>query len=54
MRAHVNTNLQLHLAFIDFTKAYNNINRDALWQVFHTYGVLACFINLLEDLHSGT
>jgi hypothetical protein len=53
-RAQTNTNLQLYLAFIDFTKAYDNINWDALWQVFCTYGVLTHFISLLEDLHLGT
>lgn len=53
-QAHANTNLQLYMAFIDLTKAYNSVNRDALRQVLHTYGVHARFISLLEDLHSGT
>jgi hypothetical protein len=44
----------VHLAFIDLTKAYDNVNRDAMWQVFRTYGVPTRFINLLEDLHLGT
>jgi hypothetical protein len=38
----------------DLTKAYDNINWNALWQVLRTYGVVTRFINLLEDLHSGT
>jgi hypothetical protein len=46
--------LQLHLAFIDLTKFYDNINWDALWQVLRTYGILAYLISLLEDSHSGT
>jgi hypothetical protein len=29
--AHASTNLQLHLTFIDFAKAYDNINQDAMW-----------------------
>jgi hypothetical protein len=52
-QAQASTNLQLHLAFIDHTEAYNNINWDALWQG-RTYGVHARLISLLEDLHSRT
>jgi hypothetical protein len=46
--------LQLHLAFIDLTKAYDNVKWDAMWQVLRTYGVPIHLINLLEDLHSRT
>jgi hypothetical protein len=52
--AQVNTNLQLHLAFIDLTKAYDSVNRNALWQVLYTYGVPTRLIDLLEDLHLRT
>ncbi len=46
--------MQLHLAFIDLAKAYDNVNEEALWQVLCTYGVPECFISLLQDLHLGT
>jgi hypothetical protein len=46
-QAHASINLQLHFAFIGFTKVYDNINRNALWQVLCTYGVPTCFISFL-------
>lgn len=41
-------------AYIDFTKAYDCINREALWSILKTYGVNSHVISLLEDLHSET
>jgi hypothetical protein len=53
-QAQASTNLQMHLTFIDFTKAYDIVNWDAMWHVLHTYGVPTHLINLLENLHSRT
>jgi len=44
----------LFSAFIDLTKAYDSVNRQALWRVLHEYGVPAKLVALLEDLHTGT
>jgi hypothetical protein len=44
---------QLHLAFIDLTKAYNWVNRDALWRILRVYQVPSKIVELLEDLHTG-
>jgi hypothetical protein len=44
----------LALAFIDLTKAYDRINREALWKVLAGYGVPAHEVSLLRDLHTGT
>jgi hypothetical protein len=41
-------------AYIDFTKAYDSINRHALWKALRAYGVHPKLIALLEDLHSDT
>jgi Reverse transcriptase (RNA-dependent DNA polymerase) len=41
-------------AYIDFTKAYDSINRHALWKVLKLYNVHPKLISLLQDLHSGT
>ncbi len=45
---------QLHLAFIDLTKAYDWVNRDALWRILRVYRVPSKIVELLEDLHTGT
>ena len=41
-------------AYIDFTKAYDSINRHALWRALRLYGVHPKLIELLEDLHTDT
>ena len=41
-------------AYIDLTKAYDSINRWALWKVLQMYAVHPRLIALLQDLHSGT
>ncbi len=45
---------QLHLSFIDLTKAYNWVNQDALWRILRVYRVPSKIVELLEDLHIGT
>ncbi len=49
-----NKGTQLHLAFIDLTKAYDWVNRDALWCILRVYRVPSKIVELLEDLHTGT
>jgi hypothetical protein len=47
-------NTQLHMAFIDLTKAYDWVNRDAFWQILRIYRVLFRIVQLLEDLYIRT
>lgn len=47
-------NTCLAKAYIDLTKAYDSIDRWALWKVLRLYNVHPKLIALLEDLHSGT
>lgn len=42
------------VAFVDFTKAYDCINRLVLWKILNLYGVHGHIISLLKDLHTGT
>jgi len=42
------------MAFIDLTKAYDWVNRDALWQILRIFRVPSRIVHLLEDLHVGT
>jgi hypothetical protein len=41
-------------AFVDLAKAFDSVNRPALWQVLRLYRVPGVLVNLLEDLHTGT
>jgi hypothetical protein len=52
--AQCNKGTQMHLAFIDLTKAYDWVNRDALWRILRVYRVPSKIVELLEDLHTGT
>jgi hypothetical protein len=47
-------NTQFHMAFIDMTKTYDWVNRDALWWTLCIYKVPSRIIQLLDDLHVGT
>jgi hypothetical protein len=47
-------NTCLAKAYIDLTKAYDSIDRWALWKVLRLYKVHSKLIALLEDLHTGT
>jgi hypothetical protein len=39
--AELTDNIQLHMVFIDLTKVYDWVNRDALWRILRIYMVLS-------------
>ena len=41
------------MAFIDLTKAFDSINREALWRILAKYGCPEKFISILRLLHDG-
>jgi len=43
----------LHAAFIDYTKAFDCINREALWRILADRGVDHHLIDLVRDLYDG-
>jgi len=45
-------NLPLHLIFIDFKKAFDSIEFEAIWQALHHYGVDDCTIRMIKQLYS--
>ena len=45
---------RLYACFIDLTKAYDSINREALWRVLEQYEVPEKVLNLIKDLHEGS
>ena len=40
--------------FIDFTKAFDSVHRESLWQIAAAYGVPDRFINLFKNLYNGS
>ena len=45
--------MPLYAVFIDFTKAFDTLSRDGLWQVLTKFGCPAKFVNIIKSLHSG-
>lgn len=43
----------LYIAFVDLTKAFDTINREALWTILHKSGCTPKFTNILKKFHSG-
>ena len=49
----IEQNMPLYAVFIDFTKAFDTVSRDGLWQVLTKFGCPAKFVNIIKSLHSG-
>ena len=47
-------NKGLLAAYIDFKKAFDSVNRDALWRVLELRGIPSRLIDLISALYSGT
>ena len=47
-------NKPLHVCFVDLKKAYDSVNRSALWKILESLGVPEKIVGLLKDLHDGT
>ena len=43
----------LYVVFVDFSKAFNTVNRWTLWRVLKAYGCPESFINMVRQLHHG-
>ena len=49
----IEQNMPLYAVFIDFTKAFDTVSRDGLWQVLSKFGCPSKFVNIIKSLHSG-
>ena len=45
---------ELHIAFMDLEKAYDNVCREALWRVLHKCGVDGPLIRSMGILYDGS
>jgi len=44
---------RLYTVFIDFEKAFDTINREAMWKVLKRYGVPTQIVNLIQETYRG-
>ena len=49
----VEQNTPLYVVFVDFTKAFDTVNRVALWKILRKLGCPDRFVDLVSALHSG-
>ena len=46
-------NLDLYMVFVDLTKAFDTISRDALWQILRKSGCPDLFVDIIRSFHEG-
>ena len=47
------TRVQFISMFVDFTKAFDNLNREVLWQLMRHYGIPEKFIAIIRNTYTG-
>ena len=45
--------LQKHICFIDYTKAFNCVDHNKLWKILKEMGIPDCLTCLLRNLYAG-
>jgi hypothetical protein len=43
----------LYMVFIDFTKAFDTVDRDLLWKLLEHYGCPDIFVKIIREFHDG-
>ena len=41
------------VTFVDFSKAFDTVDRDTLWKLLRRYGCAQIFIRVLRSFHDG-
>ena len=49
----IEQNMPLYMVFVDFTKAFDTVNRTALWKLLQRYGCPVKFTTLIKALHEN-
>jgi hypothetical protein len=49
----IEQNMPLYAVFIDLTKAFDTVSREALWKILLKLGCPTKFVNVLKQLHEG-
>ena len=48
----IEQNMPLYMTFVDFTKTFDAVNREVLWNILHKLGSPDHFTKLLSALHT--
>ena len=51
--AHHSREITLCTVFVDFTKAFDNLDREVLWQLMRHYGIPEKFIAIIRNTYTG-
>lgn len=43
----------LYVVFVDFSKAFDSVDRDTLWKVLKMYGCPQKLVNIIKEFHNG-
>ena len=49
----IEQNMSLYMVFVDFTKAFDTVNRSLLWKILKKIGCPERFVNLISSLHNN-
>jgi len=49
----IEQNMPLYMVFVDFTKAFDTVNRSLLWTILKKIGCPERFVNLVASLHNS-
>ena len=52
LKKHLLKNTKLYVAFIDFKKAYDTVNRDILWMVLFRSGVRGKMLRMIRGIYA--
>jgi len=50
---YLNRNKKLYMAFIDFKKAFDSVNRQVLWKILDYYGIRGKIVNVLKSMYDN-
>ena len=47
-------NIPTVMTFIDFKKAFDSVNREAMWKILRSYGIPVKIVNIIKCLYDGS
>ena len=53
IRRNLSRKRKIYAAFVDFKKAFDTVNRAALWDILFSYGINGKMMKILQDIYSG-